>query len=53
VGPRVSAIGGDGIGDGVWSGGVEAGTRDMHSVPEKRTTDIDKATGRIAEHGLG
>ena len=43
----------DGDGEGVCEGGVAAGTNDMHSVPEKRTTETPKATGRTAEKGLG
>lgn len=44
---------GDGEGDSVSEESVAPGTNDMHRVPEKRTTDIARATGSTAEYGFG
>ena len=41
-----------GVGSGS-GGSVDAGIRDMQSVPENLTTDTDSATGRMADRGLG
>lgn len=38
---------------GVASGSVDAGMSEIHRVPENRTTDTERATGRMADRALG
>lgn len=51
-----SDVGCAGNPSGVWSGSggsVDAGIKDIQSVPENLTTETDSATGIMAERGLG